>query len=287
MITRLQEADKCSPLGIDIEDAAWEMMRGRDFQNTKCDHGEAEEAPEFLVSVPKLRYDYADDASRIVHGGQMSFTKEDLRAIFDRQIDKLFRLIDNQLRGLSERLPHKTVSHLVLSGGLGQSPYVQQRLREQYGDGASGFANAQTLEVRVAPDPQLAVCKGMVSDRLRKLKAGESVLGWRCCRASYGLICKELYSKKNPKHIGRTTVKDAQDRELYVPDCIDWFVEKGTPVSIDRPIIHNFRRKISRGDPRRVFPTKIVVSYMEKESLPYQLEAGEFNSYSTTTDSSY
>lgn len=173
-------------------------------------------------------------------------------------------------------MPHKTVSHLILSGGLGQSAYVQRRLREHYQELSFMLANARNMQVRVAPDPQMAVCKGLVADRLRKLKAGESVLGWRCCRASYGLICKELYNKKNPKHIGRATVKDPKDRELYVPDCVDWFVEKGTPVSIDRPIVHDFKRKVKPGDPRKVFPTKVVVSYKDKDALPYQMENGEY-----------
>jgi hypothetical protein len=82
------------------------------------------------------------------------------------------------------------------------------------------------MQVRVAPDPQLSVCKGLVADRLRKLKVGEGVLGWRCCRASYGLICKELHDKNNPKHIGRGVERDPRDGKSYVPDCIDWFVEK-------------------------------------------------------------
>ena len=166
------------------------------------------------------------------------------------------------------------MNHLVLSGGLGQSPYVQRRLKERYGAGAYFYQNAENTKVQVAPDPQLAVCKGLVADRLRKLRAGHSVLGWRCCRASYGLICKELYDKKNSKHVGRKTEKDLRDGKQYIPNSIDWFVVKGSPVSIDKPIVHPFRRKIGPGDPKRVFPTKIVVSYSEKDMLPSQLEPG-------------
>lgn len=156
------------------------------------------------------------------------YGREDLRQLFDRQLEKLFKLVDNQLRSLSQRIPNATVSHLVLSGGLGQSAYVQHKLRERYGDGSYMFSNAQTMQVRVAPDPQLAVCKGLVADRLRKLKVGEGVLGWRCCRASYGLICREHYDKNNPKHQWRKTERDPRDGKMFVPDCIDWFVEKGT-----------------------------------------------------------
>lgn len=46
-------------------------------------------------------------------------------------------------------------------------------------------------------------------------------------------------------------------------------------MSIDEAIVHNFRRKISPGDPRRKFPTRIVVSYKDTNSLPYQLDTGE------------
>jgi hypothetical protein len=95
------------------------------------------------------------------------------------------------------------------------------------------------MQVHVAPEPQLAVCKGFVLDRLRKIRAGQGVLGWRCCRASYGLICKELYDIENPNHIGRKTQRDAKDKELYVQDCIDWFVV----VVSDRDQVH--RRELT------------------------------------------
>jgi hypothetical protein len=224
-----------------------------------------------------------------------AISRADLERLFDNQVEKIFRLIDDQLGSLHQKMPEEVVTHLILSGGLGQSPYVQHRLKDRYGEGSYIYPNAQTMEVKVAPDPQLAVCKGLVADRLRKLKAGESVIGWRCCRASYGLLCKELYDKNNPNHVWRKTEKDPRDGKLYVPECIDWFVEKvgrilsasidcatdvvtrvqGTPVSIDKPKSHDFRRKVNPQDPRRVFPTKVVVSYLDKGSLPYHMAAGE------------
>lgn len=116
-------------------------------------------------------------------------------------------------------------AHLVLSGGLGHSPYIQQRLKSRYIAGG-GHANARGLQVRVAPDPQLAVCKGMVADRIRKLKAGKAVLQYRCCRASYGTVCKELYNKNNPLHVGRPTSLDPMNGKLYVTQSIAWFIKQ-------------------------------------------------------------
>ena len=163
---------------------------------------------------------------------------------------------------------------MVLSGGLGNSAYVRDCLRGRYGPGNASHPNAQNLQIRVAPDPQLVVCKGNVADRVAKIKSGQSVLGWRCCRASYGTLCKVLYDPKQPDHHGRMTQKDLLDGKLYVADCIDWFIRQGEAVSSDFPIIQNFRRKCSPAtptnlEPPRVFPTDVVSSEVEPSMLPY------------------
>ena len=116
-------------------------------------------------------------------------------------------------------------AHLVLSGGLGHSPYVQEQLKSHYILGAS-HPNARSMQVRIAPDPQLAVCKGLVADRVCKLKAGKSILKWRRCRASYGTLCRELYDRNNPQHIGRVTVKDPMSGKMYVTQSVAWFIKK-------------------------------------------------------------
>lgn len=84
----------------------------------------------------------------------------------------------------------------------------------------------------MAPDPQLVVCKGNVADRMQKLKSGQSVLGWRCCRASYGTLCKVAYDAQNPAHIGLKTETDPYDGKLYVMDYIDWLIKKVSHVSL-------------------------------------------------------
>ena len=105
----------------------------------------------------------------------------------DSQTNKLFELIEKQLGRIRQKFPGEQVvsrlnqtfcfgitkihqAHMVLSGGLGNSAYVQSALRDRYAPGPTAFANAQNLQIRVAPDPQLVVCKGNVADRLQKLK---------------------------------------------------------------------------------------------------------------------
>jgi len=114
----------------------------------------------------------------------------------------------------------------VLSGGLGNSAYVYRRLQDRYSFGNAPFQNARALQVKVAPEPQLVVCKGIVADRVQKLKTGTSVLNWRCCRASYGTLAKVAFNPQNPEHFGRSPVKDNFDGKLYILECISWFIKE-------------------------------------------------------------
>jgi hypothetical protein len=82
------------------------------------------------------------------------------------------------------------------------------------------------MQIRIAPDPQLVVCKGNVADRVAKLNTGQSVLGWRCCRASYGTLCKVLHDPGNPGHQGLRRELDPLDKKYYVVDYIDWFIKQ-------------------------------------------------------------
>jgi hypothetical protein len=284
VVHRLTLAHATNPLPIDPGDAAWEMMKSRDFQAVKCEYGAPDDTPLFSIAIPRVPQTYNNSDPEVrIRNGEMTFEREDLQRLFDKQIAKLFKLIDSQLQSLFQKLPNAQVSHLVLSGGLGNSSYVQAQLRKHYKQNV--IPNAQDISVRIAPDPQLAVCKGLVSDRLRKLLTSHSVLGWRCCRASYGTLCKVVYDKKNPDHEGKALVRDPLNGKLYIVQSIAWFVRKGEPVSVDRPIVHHFVKKVSPGDPRRAFPTSVIESDLEAGRLPDQMNERKYPyPYSQTRD---
>lgn len=62
-------------------------------------------------------------------------------------------------------------------------------------------------------------------DRVQKIKSGKAVLGRRCCRSSYGILCKERYDKK--RHVGRENLTtDPLDGKMYVENSIVWFIKK-------------------------------------------------------------
>lgn len=229
VLERLQLADRVMPTGLaDLNTVAWEMRISKEYQNAKCDYGSEESLADtetFSVRIPNLNSSYTSEQYDI-SGGDMYFQRDSLKNFFDIQISKLFDLMDKQLVRLQQKHPAEQVAHLVLSGGLGNSAYVQSCLRSKYAFGNSAHSNARSIQIRVAPDPQLVVCKGNVADRVAKLKSGQSVLGWRCCRASYGTKCKMLYNANIPQHIGQRIEIDLLDGKAYVVDCVDWFIKK-------------------------------------------------------------
>lgn len=112
---------------------------------------------------------------------------------------------------------------LILSGGLGSSAYVRERLQEDLL--ANPHPNATHIKIISAADPQLVVVKGLLLDRLQKLDSGSKpVLVTRKARASYGMVCKTKY---NPNiHFQEELKKDPLDGHTYAMSQIDWLIKK-------------------------------------------------------------
>jgi hypothetical protein len=61
-------ANRVAPLEIDPEDAAWEMMKSREYQNAKCDYGAPDDTDFFSVAIPKLNKRYTNQNLGIIDG---------------------------------------------------------------------------------------------------------------------------------------------------------------------------------------------------------------------------
>ena len=222
---RIQQATSMLRLRIEPIVTAYRMVKSREYQNAKCDYGSPDMTPIFNVPIPGINPAISNEQFRIANG-MMRFHADELKSIFDSQIALLFTEIDKQLQSFQKNFPTDQIAHLILSGGLGNSSYVQSELKSRYAFGMSQFPCAQRIQIHVAPEPQLAVCKGIVSDRVRKLETGKSVLEWRCARASYGTLCKVLYDKNNPTHFTLPTFRDPLNGKLYINNAIVWFIKK-------------------------------------------------------------
>ena len=71
---QLEQVSRTTKLNLSCEEVAWEMMKSRDFQNAKCEHGGLYETPTFFVPIPKIHSEYVNHEVRI-ENGEMQFTR--------------------------------------------------------------------------------------------------------------------------------------------------------------------------------------------------------------------
>ena len=202
---------------------AEQMMRGR-FERFKCAFGsEASNMPSLPLYVPGLPPGFDFPQARIMDS-KMIITKDELQRVFDDQLEKMYRLIDEQLKRLQTSHARENVSFLVLSGGLGSSPYIQKKLKSRYEIGSGISPNAQDMEILKAPEPQLAVVHGLVMDRIQQIDRGIVVYKERCCRSSYGVVVRQPY---NPYlHQGEDVSIDPRDKKKWAERQIHWFIKQ-------------------------------------------------------------
>jgi hypothetical protein len=67
----------------------------------------------------------------------------------------------------------------------------------------------------------LAVCKGLVIDRLQQFAKQVPVIQIRSSNSSYGILYKEIHSEK---HAGQLAQKSQLDGKKYAENQIDWVV---------------------------------------------------------------
>ena len=61
-------------------------------------------------------------------------------------------------------------------------------------------------------------------ERKQMLHRGRGVYDERCCRLSYGVVCRELYDPI--KHMGEKTVVDPLDKRKWAQEQIDWLIKE-------------------------------------------------------------
>jgi hypothetical protein len=117
----------------------------------------------------------------------------------------------------------KNKSYLILSGGLGSSKYVRDRIQHELMRTPHPYAHQ--VQILQGSDPQLVVVRGLLLDRLQKLDSGRTaVIVSRIARASYGFVCKAKY---NPAiHFNEIIKRDPYDGEMYAMGQIDWLIKK-------------------------------------------------------------
>jgi hypothetical protein len=131
---------------------------------------------------------------------------------------------------------------------------------------------------RLPSTSQLAVCKGLVLDRLHHLKSNSSALQTRRCRASYGIVFTPLTTRQDKGEKGKgkhrkqsrffndrkpkspaTTSSENNDKKIH------WLIKRDEPV---RVVQCNISRVVDSVDPRSVWADEIIFSTLPKSDLP-------------------
>ncbi|KAH7007838.1 hypothetical protein B0J12DRAFT_753154 [Macrophomina phaseolina] len=263
--------------GRDPADVAEEMVRGKfqRFKHSLGSHGNSSNrAPELSIRIPDLPPGQ-DHPQAKIRDSKIKISRTELQGIFDAQIAKLFKLIDEQLTSLQNERSDESVSFIVLSGGLGSSPYLRKKMIDRYENaGGTEFSLIRRPRVLCAENPQLVVCNGLVLDRIQELRSPskQPVIRERFCRASYGIVCRERYDPK--KHINAIVVKDARDGQKWAQDRIEWLIKRGAPVSVKDGINRPFTIKFDKDRDQKSFSSRIVVSHLPRRQLPDSMASG-------------
>ncbi|KAL9134165.1 MAG: hypothetical protein Q9175_004651 [Cornicularia normoerica] len=137
------------------EDVAEIMVRDK-FERVKCSFGTPVISTRSRISleVPGLAAGHHHPEISI-EDSRMIFTHEEFKVVFDSQVDLMIRLIDQQFMRVQENHPGANISHLVLSGGLGSSPYVKQRFKAHYESGgySSSRIGSQNTKIVIVAEP--------------------------------------------------------------------------------------------------------------------------------------
>ncbi|SMQ49896.1 unnamed protein product [Zymoseptoria tritici ST99CH_3D7] len=247
---------------------AEEMLMGR-FQIVK--HSFPNPVVEqFSLEVKGLAGSHTFEAAGIV-GSKMIIDREVLTEIFDRQLEQIYLLIDERFHALEAEMPDERVSYIILSGGLGSSPYLYEKIKNRY-ELNMGFRSKMTATTRIMRvlEPQLAVVRGLVRERTQQIgfetKMGQEVFTARRSRNSYGIIVNVPYDES--QHQGWPTVWNPNKNRLYVPCCIEWFIRRGQKLDFAEGARQNYSSTLSEGEQKVPRHARVVMSNLPVHMLP-------------------
>ncbi|KAK1086943.1 hypothetical protein LTR33_001309 [Friedmanniomyces endolithicus] len=206
-----------------------------------------------------------------IKNSRMAIDRSTITKIFDAQVSQIFELIDERFLALEAEFPKEQISYIILSGGLGSSPYLYEKIKKRY-EMNFGFRSRNSASVRIMKvlEPQLAVVRGLVRERTQQLGikggAGQEVFGTRRCRNSYGVITRELY---NPAvHRGLPNVTDPVSGKLYVVNIIEWFIKQGQVVDVSKGILRAYCMRLGDQERSKTHRARIVISPLPTHQLP-------------------
>ncbi|KAI0444149.1 hypothetical protein F4803DRAFT_512206 [Xylaria telfairii] len=244
------------------------LAKGDKFKTTKHKFGEKVYQSNCYKMTLEGAAFHLNHAAAGIEEGKVVISWEEMQDLFDPHVEGTLQKIREQLDWVQKQGNCSSINYLILSGGLGSSKYVRDRLQRELT--VNPHICAKKIKIIQASNPQLVVVKGLLQDRLQSLDSNIApVIVSRIARASYGILCKRKY---NPLiHINDTIKKDAYDGEKYAMSQIDWIIRKGDRVSTNAPIVQTFTQRMDAGDANRMWDSHVVISDRDPERLPQNI----------------
>ncbi|KAK6853859.1 hsp70 family chaperone [Apiospora arundinis] len=251
-------------------DCAQRLVKSERFRITKYKFGEhVYKSSTYKLPLEGVPFDFNHAGARI-ESGKVILNWEDIQSLFDPHIDRIIEKIHEQLEWLQLNRFTQPISYMILSGGLGSSKYVRDRLQEDMVTNPHPYA--RNVKILQALEPQLVVVKGLLLDRMQRLDSGSvPVIVSRIARSSYGVVCKTKYDPNI--HVNEVVVKDPTDGKRYAIGQIDWLIKKGDTVDTSRAITSTFSRKVDPGA-ARCWDVNIYTSEANPDFLPTSIHNG-------------
>ncbi|OTB11872.1 hypothetical protein K445DRAFT_26131 [Daldinia sp. EC12] len=246
-------------------DCAERLVKSERYRTTKHKFGErVYQSTCYKLPLDGVPYNL-NHAGAQIELGRIIVSWEEMQALFDPHVEGITRKIHEQLEWMLANGVDRPISYMILSGGLGSSKYIRDRIQHEMM--ISLYPHAHQVKVLQAPDPQLVVVKGLLLDRLQNLESGLApVIVSRVARASYGLVCKTKY---NPEiHLDEDIKTDCYDGEKYAMGQIDWIIRKGESISTNTPISTTYTKKVDPKDSNRSWDSIVVISDLDPFLLP-------------------
>ncbi|OBS23303.1 hypothetical protein FPOA_03852 [Fusarium poae] len=249
-----------SPTGIlDIMKDEWETGIKRHFKPVSS-------GKEFIVKIPAEAFKGAgpsamNDSSKkpIIKDGRIHFTSENIEQTFLNSFTSIATLLDAQID--QTKRSNLKVKGIILVGGLGCSPYLQEYLKAKY-----KRKNIDVLQTD-GMKPRTAICRGAIYKGL--ISGVEAAItttgGADAGRSGRNGRALNLLEHKSPVTITSTlsrlslgvTTKRRYDEDIdavsdrfwyeqeqcyYVDGVMEWYIKKGQNVQKNEPVRKSFWR---------------------------------------------
>ncbi|KAK4205533.1 hypothetical protein QBC40DRAFT_271122 [Triangularia verruculosa] len=191
--------------------------------------------------------------------GKFQLERRELQQFFDVQFQGISKLLDDILKDLAGDGVER-VKHILLSGGLGGSAYILDRLKDYVENSESAVLRG--VQVHQSSLPRLAVIDGLLFEQDNR------VLRTRAARASYGVLTNARYDADS--HYGEDIV-EGLDGHRQVPNQIVWVVRKGETFNNGHRFMTTVEKQIERDASLRLEET-VVVSHGWGKVLPASMK---------------